>query len=92
MIKTFRHKGLEQLHRTGKGKLVDASLRARLAAQLQVLDAASNERDMDLPGYKLHELKPRWPGLWAVTVRANWRLTFRFRGGDAYDVDLVDYH
>jgi proteic killer suppression protein len=30
--------------------------------------------------------------VWAVTVRANWRVTFRVEGGDAYDVNLEDYH
>jgi len=40
----------------------------------------------------LHPLKGNRKGIRAVTVRANWRVTFRFEGGDAYDVDLEDYH
>jgi proteic killer suppression protein len=47
---------------------------------------------MDLPGFRLHPLRGGLAGFWAVTVRANWRVTFRFEGGNAYDVDLVDYH
>jgi toxin HigB-1 len=46
---------------------------------------------MDLPGFGLHPLKGDLAGFWAVTVRANWRIVFRFAGGDAHDVDLVDY-
>ena len=46
---------------------------------------------MDLPGFKLHPLKGALKGFWAVTVRANWRVIFRF-DGDAEDVDYVDYH
>ena len=42
--------------------------------------------------FRLHPLKGNRKGVWAVTVRANWRVTFRFEGGDAYDVDLEDYH
>jgi plasmid maintenance system killer protein len=42
--------------------------------------------------FRLHPLKGSRKGVWAVTVRANWRVTFRFEGGDAYDVDLEDYH
>jgi proteic killer suppression protein len=40
----------------------------------------------------LHPLKGNRKGVWATTVRANWRMTFRFERGDAYDVDLEDYH
>jgi len=40
----------------------------------------------------LHALKGDLKGLWAVTVRANWRIIFRFESGDAFDVDLTDYH
>jgi len=47
---------------------------------------------MDLPGFRLHPLKSEFKGLWAVTVRANWRVIFRFADGDALDVDYADYH
>jgi toxin HigB-1 len=47
---------------------------------------------MDLPAYRLHPLKGRMRGFWAVTVRANWRVIFRFAEGNAEDVDYVDYH
>lgn len=46
----------------------------------------------DIPGYHLHPLKGDLKGRWAVTVRANWRIVFRFQDGDAFDVDFVDYH
>jgi proteic killer suppression protein len=47
---------------------------------------------MDLPGFRLHSLKGDFKGFWAVTVRANWRVIFRFAEGDAHDVDYVDCH
>jgi proteic killer suppression protein len=47
---------------------------------------------MNLPGYRLHELKRAQAGIWSVTVSQNWRITFRFEGGSAHDVDFVDYH
>jgi len=56
------------------------------------LDAAGRIEDMDLPGFRLHALKGELKGFWAVTVRANWRVIFRFAEGDALDVDYVDYH
>jgi proteic killer suppression protein len=47
---------------------------------------------MDVAGFRLHPLKGRFEGLWAVTVRANWRVVFRFEDGEASDLDYVDYH
>jgi len=64
----------------------------RLRRQLDALEEARDVLDMNLPGYDLHQLKGDKAGTWAVTVRANWRLTFRFVGGDALDVNFEDYH
>ena len=57
-----------------------------------MLDAASVIDDMNFPGSALHPLKGRLKGHWAVKISGNWRLTFRFRNGDAFDVNYVDYH
>ena len=59
---------------------------------LTVLDAASTPQALNLPRYRLHRLKGDMKGLWAVTVRANWRIIFTFQDGNAYDVQLIDYH
>jgi len=56
------------------------------------LDAAGAVTDMDLPGFRLHPLRGNLRGYWAVTVRANWRVIFRFADGEASEVDYVDYH
>jgi proteic killer suppression protein len=68
---------------------VDADKIGRILARL---DAATATADMDVPGFRLHPLKGDLSGFWAVTVRANWRIVFRFEDGDAYDVDYIDYH
>ena len=65
---------------------------SKLRDILARLDAAATIADMDLPGFRLHALKGDLKGWWAVTVRANWRVIFRFLGGEALDVDYVDYH
>jgi toxin HigB-1 len=69
---------------------------ARLAAKLRRilfrLHAATVPEDMDQPGYALHPLRGDLRGYWAVRVSGNWRVSFRFRDGHAFDVDLVDYH
>lgn len=64
----------------------------RLRLILSALDQAGDVQDMNQPSFRLHALRGNRDGVWAVTVRANWRVTFRFSGGDAYDVDLEDYH
>ena len=56
------------------------------------LDRASAPPALNLPGYRLHPLKGDLRGYWSVTVRANWRIIFRFEGEDAFDVELIDYH
>jgi proteic killer suppression protein len=92
MIKTFRHKGLKQLFETGRSSRVAADLTRRLIRQLDLLNRATGPSDMNLPGYRLHELKGDRKGTWSVTVSGNWRLTFTFQGADAHDADLEDYH
>jgi proteic killer suppression protein len=92
MIRGFKHKGLQKLFETGSRRGVPPEMADRLRRQLDLLNAAGDARDVGLPGYALHELQGRRRGTWAITVRANWRLTFSFREGDAWDVDLEDYH
>ncbi len=64
----------------------------RIRAILTLLDSASVAEDMDRPTLKLHALKGDLKGFWAVTVRANWRIIFRFEDGRAQEVDFLDYH
>ena len=92
MIKSFRHKGLKRLFETGERRGVTPDLADRLRRQLDVLNRARSTRDMNLPGYRLHQLKGNRAGTWSVTVSGNWRVTFIFEGEDASDVDLEDYH
>ena len=65
---------------------------SKLRDILATLHAAPTVAHMDLPGLRLHSLKGQMKGLWAVTVRANWRVIFRFTEGHAENVDYVDYH
>ncbi len=92
MIASFRHKGLRNLFEQDDPRRVQADHSDRLRLILSALDQAGAVQDMDQPTFRLHPLKGDRKGLWAVTVRANWRVTFNFEGGDAYDVDLEDYH
>ena len=92
MIRSFRHKGLKRLYEEDDHRGVAAQHAQRLRDILARLDASATISDMDLPGFRLHPLKGDRKGFWAVTVRANWRVIFRFEDGDAFDLDYVDYH
>ena len=65
---------------------------ARIERILDRLDAAAAPEDMGLPGYRFHPLKGDRQGWFAVSVTGNWRITFRWEGEDAVDVNLEDYH
>jgi proteic killer suppression protein len=92
MITSFRHKGLKRLYEDDDPRGVVAEHVTKLRNILARLDAAATAKDMDLPGFSLHALKGQMLGLWAVTVRANWRVIFRFAEGEASEVDYLDYH
>ncbi len=65
---------------------------AKIERILARLEEASEVGNMDLPGFRLHPLKGDLAGFWSVTVSGNWRIVFRFEGGNASDIDLLDYH
>ena len=92
MIKSFRHKGLKRLYETGSASGVQAAHAGRLRMQLAALDTARVIEDMDIPGFRLHPLKGKSAGRWAISVSGNWRVTFEFRDGNAFVLDYEDYH
>jgi proteic killer suppression protein len=92
MIRSMRHKGLRRLHEDDDPRGVIREHAEKLRDILARLDASGTVADMDFPGFRMHPLKGELKGFWAVTVRANWRVIFRFAEGDALDVDYVDYH
>ena len=92
MIQKFRHKGLKQLFDSGIAHGVNPQHVKRLRQILALLDTAETIQDMDLPGLKLHELKGKRKGTWAVSVSGNWRVTFKIQSGDVFEVNYEDYH
>jgi toxin HigB-1 len=92
LIRTFKHRGLKRLYEQGDRSGIRSELADKIERILAVLDAAATPQALDLPGYRLHPLKGNLKGFWSVTVRANWRLIFRFEAEDAFDVELIDYH
>jgi len=92
MIKTFKHRGLKRLYERGDGSGIRPDLLETVERILTILDSAASPQALDIPRYRLHPLKGDLRGFWSVTVRANWRIIFRFEGDDALDVEMIDYH
>lgn len=91
MIQSFRHKGLKALFRTGASRRVRPDLQPRVIRRLDALDAAADLSELNLPGFGFHSLKGR-PQRYALWVNGPWRITFEWRDGDAFRVDLEQYH
>ena len=92
MIRSFAHKGLEVFYLKGSAKGIQAMHAMRLRLILGLLDSVAAVEGMNAPGLNLHPLKGDKKGVWAVTVQANWRVTFRFVAGGAEVVNYEDYH
>ena len=92
VIRSFKHRGLKRLFEDDDGRGVRADQREAVEDILARLDGATTPQALNLPGYHLHPLKGDLKGFWSITVRANWRIIFRFEGADAYDVEMIDYH
>jgi len=92
MIKSFQHKGLRHFFEDDDGRKLPQDMLARIALILSTLQASQEIEGMDIPTFRLHPLKGELKGFYSVTVRANWRIVFRFEDGQAFDVDFVDYH
>ena len=91
LIRSFRHRGLKRLYERDDPTGIRPDLLEIVEDILARIDGAEAPLALNLPGYRLHKLKGDLKGFWSVTVRANWRIIFRFEGVDAFDVELIDY-
>jgi toxin HigB-1 len=92
VIKTFRHKGLAELWSKDRTLKIDQRMQERVPERLDALDAAKSAEDMNVPGYDFHGLRGFKPVRYTVHVNGPWCVTFEFLDGDAYRVDLEQYH
>ncbi|MEP7455136.1 type II toxin-antitoxin system RelE/ParE family toxin [Phyllobacterium sp. SB3] len=92
MIRSFRHKGLKEFFETGSLRGINAAHSKRLARILAFLDRASMPDDLNIPGWRLHQLHGSFHGFWSISVSGNWRIIFRFVESDVELVDYLDYH
>ena len=93
MIKSWKHKGLQKLYEKGDTSGVQSQDAERIRLRLLVIDeAVSTDEFRNYPGFRLHPLKGERKNLYSITVRANWHITFKFTDGDAFILNLEDYH
>lgn len=92
MIKSFKSRSLKRFYEKGDVTKLPPGQVPKIRVMLGRLDAASDLKDMNVPGYNLHKLTGNLKDLFAVTVTGNYRIIFKFENGDAYDVDYGDYH
>jgi proteic killer suppression protein len=92
MIENFKDRSLKRLYERGDRSKIRADLVDKVERILARLDQALVIEDMNLPGYRLHELKGDLKGFWSVSISGNWRIIFRFESGKACDIEMIDYH
>ena len=92
MICSFQHRGLKRPYERGDAGGIRPDLLDKVRTILEHLDAVQSVEGMRLPALRLHALKGDLKGYYAVTVKTNWRIIFRFEGGNAHDVKMADYH
>ena len=93
MIKTFADKRTQDLYVTGQAKRFPPDVAGRAARKLEYVDLATSLDDLKVPpGNRLHRLEGKREGQYAIAINDQWRICFRFKGGDAYDVEVCDYH
>ena len=93
MIKTFADRRTQELYETGKAKRFPADIAKRAARKLEYVDLAVTLEDLRTPpGNRLHGLEGDRKGQHSISINDQWRICFRFEDGDAYDVEVCDYH
>lgn len=92
MIKSFKHKGLSQFYSENCRKSLNTKDLPKITRILDRLSASLVAKDMNIPGWDFHELKGDRKGVYTVSVRKNWKITFRFQNGEATEINLEDYH
>jgi toxin HigB-1 len=93
MIKTFANKETHQLYVKGKSKRLPPDLVRRAIRRLEYINLATNINDLKVPpSNRLHILKGDREGQYSISINDQWRICFLFVDGDAYDVEITDYH
>jgi len=93
MIQSFADAETEQFFSTGRSRRLPAEIRRRAAMRLTQLNSVTGIDDLRYPpSNRLEMLKGDRKGQWSIRINDQWRICFRFSNGDAFDVEIIDYH
>lgn len=93
MIETFADKEAEKIFNETRSRKLPADIQQRALTKLNRIHFAARIEDLRaFPGDRLELLNPPERGEWSIRVNDRWRIVFKFVGGNAYDVRIVDYH
>lgn len=93
MIKTFADKQTQELYITGRSRRFPQDVARRARRKLEYVDLATRIEDLKVPpGNRLLQLRQDREGQYAIRINDQWRICFRFVEGDAFDVEITDYH
>ncbi len=93
MIKSFSNKDTSRFWESGKSKRIPATIKQRAMDKLQILNAAETVESLRIPpSNNLEKLSGSRAGHWSIRINKQYRIVFRYIGGNAYDVEIVDYH
>ena len=93
VIKSFDNNETQKLFVAGKSKCIPSDLLRRVTRRLEFIHYANDLNDLLVPpSNRLHSLKGDRKGQYSISINDQWRICFRFIEGDAYDVEITDYH
>jgi proteic killer suppression protein len=93
VIKSFADKRTRDLYVSGKARRLPSEITARALRKLEQINAATILGDLKVPpSNRLHDLKDDRKGQHSISINEQWRICFRFVDGDAFDVEICDYH
>jgi len=93
MIHSFKDKRTKRIFRGEHKRRFSTEIARRARMRLQRVDAAATVNDLRVPpSHRLEKLTGDRAGQWSIRINDQYRVCFEFRGGDAYDVEITDYH
>lgn len=92
VIRSFKSKALADLWERGRSAKIDSRMHERILRRLDRLEVSARAEEMNVPGFDFHPLKGLAPVRYTVHVNGPWGITFEFDAGDAFRVDLEQYH
>ena len=93
VIKGFADKESKKLYVTGKSRRLPSDLIRQALRKLEQINSAGKIEDLlAFPGNRLEPMKGKLKGKYSIRINDQWRILFSFKEGDAYDVEITDYH